>query len=62
MVLIAAFNACSTEAIQQKALEISTIETITPAFLGCKTVSPMEIDFEFSLPVEVSALYFDPPQ
>jgi hypothetical protein len=62
MVLIASFNACSTEAVQQKALEIMTIDTIAPVFLGCKTVSSREINFEFSLPVEVASLHFDPPQ
>lgn len=66
LVLIAVFgaaslNACSTEAVQQKAMEITAIDSTTPVFLGCKTVSSKEINFEFSLPVAVSSLDFDPP-
>jgi hypothetical protein len=61
MVLIVFLNACSTEAVQQKVMEITTVDTIPPVFLGCKTVSSKEITFEFSLPVEVSSLDFAPP-
>jgi hypothetical protein len=34
----------------------------SPVFIGCKAVSDREIAFQFSLPVTVSSLNFDPPQ
>jgi hypothetical protein len=50
-------GSCSTESAIQKILSGSFA---APVFLGYKAVSPAEIDFLFSLPVEVSSLYFDP--
>jgi hypothetical protein len=55
--LCGALSACSTESAIQKALGISAS---APVFLGYKAVSPGEIDFHFSLPVEVSSMVFDP--
>jgi hypothetical protein len=55
--LCGAIGACSTESAIQKALGI---HASAPVFLGYKAVSPAEIDFQFSLPVEVSFLTFDP--
>ncbi|MFP3090218.1 hypothetical protein LQZ21_07815 [Treponema sp. TIM-1] len=50
-------GACSTESAIQKALGV---RASSPVFLGYKAVSPAEIDFQFSLPVEVSSMVFDP--
>ncbi|MDR1108901.1 MAG: hypothetical protein LBL19_07695 [Spirochaetaceae bacterium] len=50
-------GACSTESAIQKALSGNFT---APVFLGYKAVSPEEVDFLFSLPVEVSSLFFDP--
>ncbi|MDR2630262.1 MAG: hypothetical protein LBC60_05000 [Spirochaetaceae bacterium] len=55
--LCGAMGACSTESAIQKALGA---RATAPVFLGYKAVSPAEIDFQFSLPVEVSSLFFDP--
>jgi hypothetical protein len=57
-VLLFSACACSTEAVIQKVLEGSTE---TPVFIACKAVSARKIAFQFSLPVKVSALYFEPP-
>ncbi|MDR2394901.1 MAG: hypothetical protein LBD93_12225 [Treponema sp.] len=48
---------CSSESALQQVLGIN-VEA--PVFLGCKAVSPKEISFEFSLPVRVVSLHFDP--
>jgi hypothetical protein len=50
--------ACSTDSAIQKVLGSSAE---TPVFLGLKAVSAREIQFEFSLPVSLSSLRFDPP-
>jgi hypothetical protein len=50
---------CSTESAIQQILSISAE---SPVFIGCKAVSGREIAFQFSLPVTVSSLNFDPPQ
>ncbi|MDR2759101.1 MAG: hypothetical protein LBB78_06960 [Spirochaetaceae bacterium] len=55
--LCVAAGACSTESAIQKALGV---RASAPVFLGYKAVSPAEIDFRFSLPVEVASLFFDP--
>jgi hypothetical protein len=54
------FSACTLTSEQaiQKVLGTSAE---TPVFLGIKTPSAREIQFEFSLPIRVSALSFDPP-
>jgi hypothetical protein len=49
---------CSTEQAIQKVLGAS-VET--PVFLGVKALSSQEIQFEFSKPVTVRSLNFDPP-
>jgi hypothetical protein len=49
---------CSTEQAIQKVLGASAE---TPVFLGVKALSPEEIQFEFSKPVTVRSLNFDPP-
>ncbi|MDR0553295.1 MAG: hypothetical protein LBG76_00645 [Treponema sp.] len=50
--------ACSTESAIQRILGGSSE---APVFLACKAVSATEITFQFSQPVHVSALFFDPP-
>ncbi|MDR2402943.1 MAG: hypothetical protein LBD78_02825 [Spirochaetaceae bacterium] len=50
--------ACSTESAMQQLLGLS-VEA--PVFMACKTVSEWELSFQFSLPVQVSSLHFDPP-
>lgn len=50
--------ACSTDSAIQKVLGGSAE---TPVFLGLKAVSSREIQLEFSLPVSLSSLRFDPP-
>jgi hypothetical protein len=50
---------CSTESALQQVLGISAE---APVFIGCKAISGREIAFQFSLPVTVSSLRFDPPQ
>jgi hypothetical protein len=50
--------ACSTDSAIQKVLGSSAE---TPVFLGLKAVSSREIHLEFSLPVNLSSLRFDPP-
>jgi hypothetical protein len=55
--LCGALAACSAESAIQKALGVNAS---APVFLGYKAVSPGEIDFQFSLPVAVSSLFFDP--
>lgn len=49
---------CSSESAIQQVLGISAE---APVFLGCKAVSPQNISFQFSLPVRVVSLQFDPP-
>jgi hypothetical protein len=49
---------CSTEQALHKVLGASAE---TPVFLGVKALSPQEIQFEFSKPVTVLSLNFDPP-
>jgi hypothetical protein len=49
---------CSTEQAIQKVLGTSGE---TPVFLGVKALSQREVRFEFSKPVTVSSLNFDPP-
>jgi hypothetical protein len=56
--LCAALGACSTESAIQKVLGSGSASA--PVFLGYQAVSPEEIDFRFSLPVEVSSLFFEP--
>jgi hypothetical protein len=61
-------TACSSEDVIQHFLtegenfrETNSTSTEAPVFLGYKAVSPTEIRFEFSLPVQVVSLNFDPP-
>jgi hypothetical protein len=49
--------ACSTESAMQQVLGLS-VEA--PVFIACRTVSERELTFQFSLPVQVSSLRFDP--
>jgi hypothetical protein len=49
--------ACSSEAAIEQVLGINAE---APVFLGCKAVSPQNISFQFSLPVRVVSLHFDP--
>jgi hypothetical protein len=60
LALLILFGACScsTEQAIQKVLGASAE---TPVFLGIKALSPQEIQFEFSKPVTVRSLNFDPP-
>jgi hypothetical protein len=55
------FASCSTEEedVIQQVLESSSSEA--PVFLACKVVSSREINFQFSLPVRVVSLNFEPP-
>ncbi|MDR2070491.1 MAG: hypothetical protein LBP81_03610 [Treponema sp.] len=57
--LINSACSCSTESALQQILSVSAE---SPVFIGCKAVSSREIAFQFSLPVTVSSLIFDPPQ
>ncbi|MDR2742168.1 MAG: hypothetical protein LBB98_08475 [Treponema sp.] len=56
--LINSACSCSTESALQ---QILSINAEPPVFIGCKAISAREIAFQFSLPVRVSALVFDPP-
>ncbi|GHV76722.1 hypothetical protein AGMMS49942_15430 [Spirochaetia bacterium] len=60
VLLILAFAACtcSTEQAIQKVLGTGTE---TPVFLGVKALSARVIRFDFSNPVKVSSINFDPP-
>ncbi|MDR1948691.1 MAG: hypothetical protein LBQ38_04800 [Spirochaetaceae bacterium] len=49
---------CSTESAMQQVLGISAE---APVFIACRAVSEREVTFQFSLPVRVSSLRFDPP-
>ena len=51
--------ACSCS-IDEAATQILGKSSRAPLFLSCKAVSGTEIDFEFSLPVRVVSLHFDP--
>jgi hypothetical protein len=55
--LLCSACSCSTEQAIQKVLGASAE---TPVFLGVKALSPREIQFEFSKPVTVRSLNFDP--
>jgi hypothetical protein len=57
--LISSACSCSTESALQQVLGISAE---SPVFIGCKAVSDREIAFQFSMPVTVSTLNFEPPQ
>jgi hypothetical protein len=57
LVLICSACSSSTESTIQQVLGI-TAES--PVFLSCKAVSPREITFQFSIPVKVLSLHFDP--
>lgn len=57
LVLICSACSSSTESAIQQILGI-TAES--PVFLSCKAVSSREIAFQFSLPVKVVSLHFDP--
>jgi hypothetical protein len=56
--ILCAACSCSTEQAIQKVLGTSAE---TPVFLGVKALSTLEIRFEFSKPVIVRSLNFDPP-
>jgi hypothetical protein len=60
LVSMLAFTAlsCSTEGALQQILGKSAEP---PAFLDCRPVSATEMVFQFSQPVNVKSLYFDPP-
>ncbi|GHV84796.1 hypothetical protein AGMMS50230_04040 [Spirochaetia bacterium] len=49
---------CSTEAALQRLLGT---DAAAPVFYGYKTQADGEVSFQFSRPVEVSSVYFDPP-
>jgi hypothetical protein len=53
------FISCSSDDAMRQVLESSSSEA--PVFLACKAVSSREISFQFSLPVRVVSLSFDPP-
>ena len=54
-----AFSSCSSDGEIQKIL---VTNVTAPVYLGCRPVSSTEIIFEFSQPVKVVALNFDPAQ
>ena len=57
------FSTCAGAAAAEAAIEqILGTSTEAPVFIACRTPSSTEIEFEFSRPVEVMSLYFDPPQ
>ncbi|GHV25854.1 hypothetical protein AGMMS4952_04670 [Spirochaetia bacterium] len=58
VLMILGFAACSTEQSLQKILGVSME---APVFLGVKALSTHTIRFDFSKPVTVSSLNFDPP-
>ncbi|MDR2535784.1 MAG: hypothetical protein LBD29_07105, partial [Treponema sp.] len=54
--------ACSAAGESAAALQqVFGVTAEAPVFLNCKAVSEKEIDFEFSVPVTVLSLRFDPP-
>jgi hypothetical protein len=57
-VLFFAACACSTESAMHQILGLNTE---APVFIACRAVSEREVSFQFSLPVRVSSLRFDPP-
>ncbi|MDR3116174.1 MAG: hypothetical protein LBU25_11730 [Treponema sp.] len=57
LVLCTGWSCSSESAIQQ----VLGVRAEAPVFLGCKAVSTQEISFQFSLPVRVVSLHFDPP-
>ena len=57
-VLFYSVCSCSTE---EAATQIPGASSEAPVFLSCKAVSETEIDFEFSKPVKVLSLSFNPP-
>jgi hypothetical protein len=57
-VLFPLFGTCSTEAALQGILGSSSQ---APVFYGCKTGSDGGVSFNFSVPVTLESVYFDPP-
>jgi hypothetical protein len=55
-----AFASCSTGESVQEALGFNPLSSEMPVFQACKAVSSREISFQFSLPVRVASLNFDP--
>jgi hypothetical protein len=51
---------CSCSTAGETAAQILGTRSEAPVFLACKAVSETEIDFEFSLPVTVVSLHFNP--
>lgn len=56
--ILVGFLACKGETVLQN---IISFDTIMPEFIGAKAVSATEIAFEFSVPVNVKSIQFDPP-
>jgi hypothetical protein len=54
-----AFGSCSTEESAPTAVMLGG-SSQAPVFIGCRAVSDDEIDFEFSQPVKVTSLRFEP--
>ena len=52
-------NSCATGGIEAAAVILGK-SSEAPVFLSCKAVSETEIAFEFSLPVKVTSLHFNP--
>jgi hypothetical protein len=53
-------GSCSSEPFLEQTL-INSASMEAPAFISCKAVSPMEIEFGFTTPVKVVSLNFDRP-
>jgi hypothetical protein len=49
---------CSTESALQ---QLVGLNAAAPVFLGCKIGAEKEMHFQFSVPVRVVSMYFDPP-
>ncbi|WP_304223534.1 hypothetical protein [Gracilinema caldarium] len=58
VVILTGLLACKGETVLQN---IISFDTIMPEFIGSKAVSATEIAFEFSVPVNVKSVQFDPP-
>ncbi|MCA1949005.1 MAG: hypothetical protein LDL24_00390, partial [Treponema sp.] len=58
VVILAGLIACKGETVLQN---IISFDTIMPEFTGAKALSATEIAFDFSVPVKVKSVQFDPP-
>jgi len=55
------FTVCSCATDGENSKQIFGKSSESPVFLSCKAVSETEIIFEFSIPVNVTSVYFSPP-